>query len=466
MKQQPGVELHSANPMDWAIIDDTSNHVFRVHRRAFTDPQVLEFERRNIFERCWLYLGHESEVEASGSFVSRKVGGRPLIFNRDQDGVLRVFYNACMHRGAALCREPSGRTRNYTCPYHGWVYGMDGKLKDQPLPDSYAPACNANGELNLKPVQKFSSFRGFVFVNFDAGADTLENYLDGACEYLELASLQSAAGMTILPGTQSYSARANWKLLQENSADGYHADTTHASYMDYIKNREGGVHNLYSARGFGRVRNLGNGHSVSESLNGTPWGRPTARPMPSWGPEVAQELAEVHQRMVARLGEEKATFICHGDRNLLVFPNLVVNDVGALTVRTFYPQEPGYFEITAWALAPKDESARIRDLRMRNFLEFLGPGGFATPDDQEMLELCHKGYMATGAGAGGPEWNDISRGMRDENGPTPSKQDELQMRTFWRRWKLMLEAQGAPDAQGAQGAQASTQRSIPVKVAA
>ena len=315
-------------------------------------------------------------------------------------------------------------------------------------------------------MQKFSSFKGFVFVNFDAGADTLENYLDGACEYLELASLQSAAGMTILPGTQSYSARANWKLLQENSADGYHADTTHASYMDYIKNREGGVHNLYSARGFGRVRNLGNGHSVSESLNGTPWGRPTARPMPSWGPEVAQELEEVHLRMVARLGEEKATFICHGDRNLLVFPNLVVNDVGALTVRTFYPQEPGYFEITAWALAPKDESARIRDLRMRNFLEFLGPGGFATPDDQEMLELCHKGYMATGVGAGGPEWNDISRGMLDENGPTPSKQDELQMRTFWRRWKQMLEVQGEPDAQGTQGAPASTPHSIPVKVAA
>ena len=57
MKQQPGVESQSANPMDWAIIDDSANYVFRVHRRAFTDAQVLEQERRNIVERCWLYVG-------------------------------------------------------------------------------------------------------------------------------------------------------------------------------------------------------------------------------------------------------------------------------------------------------------------------------------------------------------------------------------------------------------------------
>jgi p-cumate 2,3-dioxygenase alpha subunit len=431
MDQQLGFD-----PLSWAIVDDRSRGVFRVNRRVFVDPQVLELERRHIFDRCWLYAAHESEVAQPGRFVSRNVGGRPLLVNRDRNGALHVFFNTCMHRGAMVCREAHGTAKYFTCPYHGWAYADDGKLAHQPLPESYSTACNANGELNLREVPKFASFRGFVFVNFDPGADSLENYLAGACEYLELASLQGDDGMEIVGGAQTYCARANWKLLQENSADGYHADTTHATYFDYVKSREGAVRNLYADKGFGRVRNLGGGHSVSESLNGTPWGRPTARWMPSWNTDVKAELETIHRRMVARLGEEKATFICHGDRNLLVFPNLVVNDVTALTVRTFFPLAPDYFEVNAWALAPKGEPASIRDLRMKNYLEFLGPGGFATPDDQEMLELCQKGYAAHA----GAEWNDLSRGMLTEDGPNPAKQDELQMRTFWRRWKELVAA--------------------------
>lgn len=434
MDQHPGFD-----PMGWAILDDKERGVFRVNRRVFVDPQVLELERRVIFERCWLYLGHESEVAEPGRFVARKVGGRPLIFNRDRAGKLHVFYNTCMHRGATVCREQAGRTRNFTCPYHGWVYADDGKLVHQPLPESYAPGCNAAGELNLREVPKFASYCGFVFVNFDAGAGSLEDYLAGAREYLELVSLHCEAGMAIVGGTQSYCAKANWKLLQENSADGYHANTTHATYMDYLKSREGADApnvNVYAGRSFGRVRSLGNGHAVSESLNGTPWGRPRARWVASWGAEIKVELESIYRRMVARLGEEKATIICHGDRNLLIFPNLVVNDIMAVTVRTFYPLAPDYFEASAWALAPTEESPAIRDLRMRNFVEFLGPGGFATPDDQEMLELCQKGYAAYV----GAEWNDISRGMLTENGESPGKQDELQMRAFWRQWKHTLSA--------------------------
>lgn len=426
------------DPLGWAIVDDRARGVFRVNRRAFVDPQVLELERRALFDCCWLYVGHESEIAAPGDFVTRNVGGRALILNRDRAGKMHVFFNTCLHRGALVCREPHGRSHYFTCPYHGWSYANDGKLASQPLASSYTAAVTADGQLDLREVPRYASFCGVVFAAFDPGADALENYLAGACEYLELASLHGADGMEIIGGTQLYSARANWKLLQENSADGYHADTTHATYLDYIKSREGAVRNLYADRGFGRVRNLGNGHSVSESLNGTPWGRPTARWMPSWSEAAKQELEAIHARMVARLGQEKATFICHGDRNLLVFPNLVVNDVCALTIRTFYPLAPDYMEVSAWALAPRGEPALVRDLRLRNFLEFLGPGGFATPDDQEMLELCQRGYAAHAH----VEWNDLSRGMADEEGPAPAKQDELQMRTFWRRWKELIGQEG------------------------
>ena len=431
MNQQAGFD-----PISWAVVDDKAKGVFRVHRRAFVDQQIFDLERERIFKRCWLYAAHVSEVAAPGQFVSRPVAGRALIVNRDRSGRLHVFFNTCTHRGSLVCREPKGRTRNFSCPYHGWTFADDGRLVHQPLPDSYAPGCNANGELNLREVPRFEEFCGFIFVNYDAHAIPLADYLADAGDYLRMASDHGAAGegMEIIEGTQSYCARANWKLLQENSADGYHADITHATYMDYIRAREGAVLNLYSNKGFGRVRNLGKGHAVSESIWGTPWGRPCARAMPSWGDDIKAELDGVFESMVTRLGRERADFICHGDRNLLIFPNLVVNDVTSLTIRTFYPQSPGYFEVTAWALAPKGETGRLRELRLRNFVEFLGPGGFATPDDQEMLELCHKGYQAHE----GVEWNDISRGMLTEDGESPAKQDELQMRTFWRRWRDLL----------------------------
>lgn len=417
------------------IHEDRQQGIFKVNRRVFVDPDILAAERTAIFETCWIYTAHESEVPSPGSFVARSVAGKPLLLSRDRSGTLHVFYNSCKHRGALVCRDNSGRARNFTCPYHGWVYGDDGKLVHQPIAESYAPDCNAEGELNLERVPHFAIHAGFIFVNFSADPISLVDYLADAAEYLDHVHVQGADGMEVIGGTQTYSAYANWKLLQENSVDGYHAESTHATYLSYIKDREGDVRNNYG-RVFGRVRDLGNGHAVSESVNGTPWGRPSARWMPSWGEDVKHHIDAIYAEMTERLGEERATFLCHGDRNMLIFPNLIINDVAGLTIRTVYPKAPGYFEVSAWALGAKGEDPVIRDLRLRNYVEFLGPGGLATPDDQEMLELCQRGYAAMP----GPSWNDLSRGISLEE-KNASKMDELQLRVFWRRWHDLVRAE-------------------------
>ena len=416
------------------ILEDRARGVFRVRRSVFTDPAVLERERRVLFAHCWLYAAHESELAAPASFVARNVGGRPLLLNRDRNGNLNAFFNSCRHRGALVCREDRGRARNFTCPYHGWVYGDEGQLLHQPIDASYTDACKSDPALGLKRVPRLDTSSGFIFVCFDAEVEPLETYLAGAADYLKLISSQGLDGMEIVGGTQKYCAAANWKLLQENSVDGYHAESTHATYLGYIRNREGKVLNNYG-QAFGRVRNLGNGHAVSESVNATPWGRPCARWMPSWGEDVKAELDRNFAEIASRIGEEQATFLCRGDRNMLIFPNLIVNDVSGLTIRVVYPVRPDYFEVNAWALAAKGESARIRDLRLKNYVEFLGPGGLATPDDQEMLELCQRGYAAD------PEegWNDLSRGMADEQQGKASKVDEFQLRVFWRRWAELMQ---------------------------
>ena len=121
------------------------------------------------------------------------------------------------------------------------------------------------------------------------------------------------------------------------------------------------------------------------------------------------------------------------NRNLLIYPNLIINDIMAVTVRTFMPTATNRTEITAWQLAPVDELPELRRRRLDSFLTFLGPGGFATPDDIEALESCQQGFTS-----GGVEWNDVSRGMHR----APSVTDEEQMRAFWRRWSTQVERHG------------------------
>ena len=152
--------------------------------------------------------------------------------------------------------------------------------------------------------------------------------------------------------------------------------------------------------------------------------------MPPFGEHRKVHFEKLRAKFEQRFGKERAWRICETSRNLGIFPNLVINDIMAITIRTFYPVSPGYMEVNAWALAPVEESAEDSALRLDNFLTFLGPGGFATPDDVEMLESCQRGFLNREVA-----WSDISRGMKREH---PSITDELQMRAFWRRWNQLM----------------------------
>jgi len=409
------------------VSNDEQQGLFRVARKAFTDQEILKGEYDEVFNKCWLYVGHESEVAKKGDFVRRIVAKRNLVFNRDMDGNLNAFFNTCPHRGAEVCREAKGNSKHFTCMYHGWIFAANGQLKNLPGEERYSADFKAQNRGNLVPVPRFENYRGMCFVNFDLNACDLVEYLGNAKEYLDLVLDQSSEGMTIISGQQDYAIRANWKLLVENSNDGYHAAMTHATYLDYLANTHA-KGNEVALRGVGRE--LGGGHAVVEYT--APWGRPIANSIPVWGEEGKQEMDRIHARLVAEHGKEKADRICFKNRNLLIFPNLVINDIMAVTFRTFYPMAPNYMNVSGWAIAPLNETEWARKYRINNFLEFLGPGGFATPDDVEALESCQAGY-ANSLEAGN-EWNDISKGM----GMDAMYDDEIQMRSFWKEWNRRL----------------------------
>lgn len=408
------------------ILEDPARGLFQVNRRTFVEPHVLEEEKRLIFDRCWLYVAHESEVPLEGDFLRRDVGGRELIFVRGRDGEARAFLNTCPHRGAMVCRETHGNANMFRCFYHSWAFDLQGKLVNRPEADRY----NSNvepGTHDMVPVPRLDSYRGLYFVCFDSGVEDLDSYLADAKEYIDLTMDHSEVGMEIVGGIQEYGFDANWKLLAENSFDGYHGFPTHASYFDYLTAAGGQLGENVSS--INAPRDLGNGHAVIEY--GAPWGRPVAKAVSAWGEQGITDTKQIYDRLVERFGLERADRIAYNNFNLVIFPNLVLNNIMAVTLRTFYPQSPGKQHVKAWALAPKEETAEMRKRRLSNFLDFLGPGGFATPDDCEALRLCQLGYQNLKEAS----WNDISKGMGQGEQITT---DEEQMRIFWRRWDLFM----------------------------
>ncbi len=417
------------------IIDDPENHTFRLSREVLVSEDVLALEISRVFGHSWIYVGHGSEIQTPGDFRSRRVAGRPIIFCRDSAGHVRCFFNTCRHRGAIVCRERAGNSKRFYCVYHGWTYDNAGALVGVPGDNAYGAsfdrACHG-----LQAPAKFESYRDFWFMCLDPAAPSLEDYLGPACDYLDLVIEQSPSGqMEVIAGTQEYDVAANWKLMVENSVDDYHLPSTHVTWLNFMAN-SGVEVRPRTEEGLvlpatGRAVDLGNGHFSTDNVNYR--GRPVAHWIPLYGENAKDEMAEIRSELVTRLGPERAGRVADTNRNLVIFPNLVINDGSSVTIRTFYPDGVARMHVSAWALGPKEESEDARARRLDSFLTFYGPGGFATPDDVEALELVQQGL----ANWRDDPWSEMSRGMAKDTAEQLNS-DEHHLRTFWRRWNQLM----------------------------
>ena len=154
--------------------------------------------------------------------------------------------------------------------------------------------------------------------------------------------------MQIIPGSNLYSIGANWKLLVENSFDGNHGVPVHSTYFEYVASH--GENPPVEDRLPNHVSDLGNGHAILEMA--TPYGRPIAHWHPLFGEDAKEDMAALEAEIASRVGEDRAYQICHMQRNLLIFPNLIIVDGAGLTVRAFEPKAPDLMEVSAWHLEP------------------------------------------------------------------------------------------------------------------
>jgi phenylpropionate dioxygenase-like ring-hydroxylating dioxygenase large terminal subunit len=201
----------------------------------YISKEYFEQEREKIFKHVWLNVGRVEEVPNPGCYVVRDpaVANASVIIVRGKDGVIRGFHNVCMHRANTLLWDECGATGGFICKYHGWSYGIDGKLHGVPEEDMFFDLDKSR--INLAPVAT-EVWEGFIFINLDPHPKhTLQEYLG------ELPGLLKGYPFDKLPTCFSYKAdlNCNWKVVVDSQQEGYHAKTLHRrSLPGFLKNKE------------------------------------------------------------------------------------------------------------------------------------------------------------------------------------------------------------------------------------
>ena len=195
-------------------------------RRAYVADDVFSREMESLLLHSWQYAGHESQLPGPGAFLAHEFADESLLLTRDDDGELHALFNVCRHRGSRVCDAVSGATRRFVCPYHQWVYELDGRLAGAPL----MPPEFRRDEHGLRHA-RIECWEGLLFVNvWGKDAPSVASLLaDRAPAVRQFELPSSKIARTVL-----YDIAANWKLVLENFLECYHCSVSHREFCRVI----------------------------------------------------------------------------------------------------------------------------------------------------------------------------------------------------------------------------------------
>jgi phenylpropionate dioxygenase-like ring-hydroxylating dioxygenase large terminal subunit len=306
--------------------------------KYYYDPDWYELERKAVWMRSWLNVGHVCELPETGSFIKREIefAKASVLITRSKDGVVRAFHNTCTHRGTQLTDEDCGKRNTFSCPYHMWTYGTDGRLISAPDFDRFYTTKEASA---LKPIA-VEVCAGLIFICFEP-QQSLPEYLGDMAPYLE--SLVVAQATTF--HEYIYDIEANWKMTYDNFQENYHLRF---------------VHPRSSGPGTGPENEFG--YPTSFSLNGI------HRTQTIWTQENPQLTAGQmlsFKRGMPRLMADGIANMPHGRDYFALFPNFfLLGATGNHFLHTVLPLGAGKSRgIIRLYWVGDDETASVRYFR-------------------------------------------------------------------------------------------------------
>lgn len=205
----------------------------RVHRSVYTNQEIFDREIEQIFEKVWVYCGHESQVPNPGDYFTVTIGRQPLFMIRGRGGAIHVLYNRCPHRGVQLCGATKGNAgTSLACSYHGWTFHLDGKLKAIPLQSGYdgTRMTPDNPQFSVKPAARVDTYRGFVFASLATKGPSLAEFLgDAKIAFDDMCDRSPEGEVEVVPVCHRVVQHSNWKFFMENQLDALHPSVTHQS---------------------------------------------------------------------------------------------------------------------------------------------------------------------------------------------------------------------------------------------
>ncbi|MFK2825282.1 aromatic ring-hydroxylating dioxygenase subunit alpha [Bacillus sp. B190/17] len=188
----------------------------------YVDPEVFKEEREKIFSKNWIFVGHASQLEKVGDFLTFDVAGEPIIVTHDKDGELRAFYNICPHRGMKVEQSDGGNKKILQCKYHGWTFKLDGSINRAPnfkTTELGAHSCMRSIRLEVQ--------HSLVFVNLDNDAPSLaEAYQEFLGEMEKFSFFNS---VKLIRETRRV-VKANWKSVIDNYLECDHCAIAHPGF--------------------------------------------------------------------------------------------------------------------------------------------------------------------------------------------------------------------------------------------
>jgi len=215
-----------------------------------------------------------------------------LVVNAGPVG-LRAYYNVCRHRGRELIEAGTcGHTRSFHCPYHGWTYGLDGRLRG--LPDAAAYADLDASGIALHPVS-VDVWQGFVFVKLEPGGEPLREYLGGLADCLAVAF-----DPAVLVAVKTVQVEANWKITLEAFIETNHIASLHPRVGRGLD---------FDATAIAHLRR----HSMTAipTTQATDWAERRCRPWPDWAadPSTVETHYSIFPNLTVHLFAMGLTFL-------------------------------------------------------------------------------------------------------------------------------------------------------------